>query len=234
MKSLYYHRNKSIMFRIIPTTEAHRVAEKDSPKVSNRLEEITSCAVYKLKTGGAILIPFDSSTGAAFDAIKECIKFIEADRVDEVRTGNRFEHIKDNILNIEESWVYFISILSERLKREVLVTNEKNYLTKLNKDILKYGKRNAERDLYVEIGVYLCALLKEIVDGEWYIREHNRTTKYNFFILAIKDMDGIEYSCWKQIAESFYENRKFDIVGFLNRASISWNIDISGDRIMKK
>lgn len=223
-----------IMLRIIPTTEAHRVAEKDSPKVSNRLEEITSCAVFKLKNGGAILIPFDSSTGAIFDTIEECMDFIEEDMVDEVRTGNIFEHIKEEIINIERSWVHFTAKFSEKLKREVKVTNEKKYLIKLNKDILKYGKRNAERHLYAEIGIYLCVLLKEIVDGEWYIREHNRTTKYNFFIPVIKDINGIEYSCWKQIAESFYENRKFDIVDFLSRASIYRNIDVSNDRIVKK
>ena len=162
------------------------------------------------------------------------MEFIDADRLDEVRTGNRFEHIKDEILNIEQHWIHFTANFSEKLKREIMVTSEKNYLVKLNKDILKYGKRNAEKELYVEIGVYLCVLLKEIVDGKWYVREHNRTTKYNFFIPVIRDENEIEYSCWKQIAESFYENRKFDIVDFLRRASIYWNIDVSGDRIVKK
>jgi hypothetical protein len=222
------------MYQIIPTSEAHKISEKDSPTVSNRLEEVTSCAVFRLKNGEAILIPFDSTTSALFDSMEECMKFVEMDRIDEVRTGNRFEYIKNNIFNIKESWVYFVSMLSSRLKREILITNEKVYLIKLNKDILKYGKRNAEQDLYVEIGVFLCAVLKEIVDGEWHIREHNKTTKYNYFIPIIKDKQEIEYSCWKQMAESFYENRKFDIVDFISRASIYGNIDISGDRIVKK
>ena len=80
----------------------------------------------------------------------------------------------------------------------------------------------------------MCTVLKEIVNGEWGIREYNINTEYNFFIPIIRDSQGIEYSCWKQIAESFYENRRFDIIDFLNRSSIYWNIDVAGEKIMKK
>ncbi|MBV6429828.1 MAG: hypothetical protein KIPDCIKN_04404 [Haliscomenobacter sp.] len=222
------------MFKIIPTIEANKITLKDSPNTSNRLYEITSCAVYTLKTGEVILIPFGSGTSALFDSLTECVNFINDGRIEEIRTGNRFEYIKADMLNIENTWPGYVSKLSEALKREVLVTNEKKYLVKLNKAILKYGKRNAERDLYVEIGVYLAKVLKDMVDGEWHMREYNSTTKYNFFMPTIKDKEGIEYSCWKPMAESFYENRKFDIVDFLSRASVYSNIDTSGDWIVKK
>lgn len=221
------------MFKVIPTTEANKMADKDSPKVSNRLEHITSAAVYTLQNGGAILIPFDSSTSAMFNYLDDCLNFIETDRIEEIRKGNRFEHVVSDMLNIGASYIVFISKLSSFLKREVVVTTEKEYLMKLNKDILRYGKRNAERDLYIEIGVYLCSVLKEIIDGEWDLREYHIGSKYNYFIPMIKDKDGIEYSCWKQIAESFYENKRFDIVAFLARGSSYWNIDISGDKILK-
>jgi hypothetical protein len=221
-------------FKVVPTTEANKMADRDSPDVSNRLEEIISCAVYRLKSGGAILVPFDSSTSAIFSSLEACIAFIAADRIDEIRAGNRFEYIKSEILGIEKSWTHFVSKLSGRLKREVEVTNEKAYLEMLNRDILRYGKRNAERDLYIEIGVYLCAVLKEIVSGAWHLSEQKKNTKYNYFVPIIKDQDGIEYSCWKQLAESFYEHKKFDIIAFLQRGSIYWNIDVTGGEIVKK
>ena len=81
---------------------------------------------------------------------------------------------------------------------------------------------------------YLCPVLKEIVYGKWIIRESNQGGKYNFFKPYILDEENITYSAWKPMAESFYENKKFDIVEFLKRSSTFWNIDVSGDRIIQK
>ncbi|MEZ5041080.1 MAG: hypothetical protein R2828_14375 [Saprospiraceae bacterium] len=218
-------------YQILFTTEANQLISKDRKNEFPRVEEITSCAVYKLTNGSTILIPFDSSTSALFHTFEECLSFIEGDKIQEVRTGNQFELVKEKVLNIEETWTEFITVLADKLNRKIEVCSNKAYLMELNKDIMKYGKRKAEKDLYIEIGVYLCCVLKKIVRGIWGFQEYNVNTPYNFFIPVIKDEAGIEYQCWKKIAESFYENRRFDLVEFLKWSSIYVNVSVEKEEI---
>lgn len=215
--------------QIIPSLEAVRLVYKDKKNKAIRVNEITTCNVFKLSDNRTVLIPFDSETSAIFNSFEECLNFITEEHIDEIRTGNRFEYIKHEMLNIEVTCESFIINLSKVLKREIQISNEKKYLLKLNKDLMKYGKKNIKRNLYVEVGIYLCLVLKEIVNGKWVLEEHR--SKYSFFVPLIKDNDGVEYSCWKSIAESFYENRKFDILEFLHYSSIYNRIDISYDML---
>ncbi|MEZ5041079.1 MAG: hypothetical protein R2828_14370 [Saprospiraceae bacterium] len=223
-------------YQVLPTIEANRIALKDSPKAPNRMEEITSCAVFTLKNGGAILIPFDSSTGAIFDKLEDCLSLIERGRIDEIRTGNFLETQKEEMLKIAKEYTKFISLLEEKIGRDFEVTTNVEYLKRLNRDLLKFGKQRIKesQEIQLSLGIYLGAILKKIVDGKWEVEEINKGSKYNYYIPFIRDSGGKTYLLWNKISASLSSNKKFDLIDFIRSSTFFGNIDISKDEIRKK
>ncbi|MCC6726157.1 MAG: hypothetical protein IT258_16740 [Saprospiraceae bacterium] len=213
-------------YTIIETTKANTFVFVTHKKEAKKSIETTTYVIYELVDGKAILIPYSSATSAVFDNLSECLIFVENVGIDEIRTGNVFEQLKERIRNIEKDENFFIQHLGKELQYDVVVTNSIPYLLKLNTRIMRYGKKKAGENLYVFIGIYLCLVIKLIVDGKWMINEKNTNTQYNFYVPVIKDDFWGEYHCWKDLADSFYGNKKFDIVEFLKHSLIRRNRDI--------
>lgn len=222
-------------YTIMPMMEAYDIAYKDSPKISNRLEEIESCAVFKLKNGGGVLLPFDSTTGAVFESLADCLEFVDQDRIDEIRSASVLEGYKEEMLNIKTEYKKFISTLEEMIGRDIEVTANIDYLNKLNKDLMKFGKKKIKENSIINtsLGIYIGAVVKEIVNGEWDLFEMNKGSRYYYFIPQIKDSEGEIFLLWNSLIDSLFRNRKFDLVTFIIESGRRNKLEVSGGQIVR-
>jgi hypothetical protein len=221
-------------YKIISTKDAFKIIENNTPQGGSRIENITTCVVYEFKNGSAIIIPFESSTSALFEDKEECFKFVEDEAIEKIRTGNIFENLKKEIINIESTWFGFTLTLISELNREILITSEIKYLNLLSQDFEKYGKKNIESKLFIPLGIYLNTIIKSIVKGNWEIEEVNKGTKYIFYIPHIKDNEGKLYSAWNALYKSIHEKKKIDLVDIIIKSSIYWNLENFEGLIIKK
>jgi hypothetical protein len=222
-------------YEVVSTSEAYQMATDNGKASPNRNEEIESCAVFTLKSGKVVLIPFDSTTAAIFDTIDDCLEVIENERIDEIRAGNYFEEIKDDMLNIDSRYKSYIEDLETFVGRKLIFTTDVSYLNEISEDFKKKGIEKIEKSLrlQVNLGVFLGVILKEVVNGCWDIEEVNKNSRYNYYVPQIKSVDGRIYLLWKGINESLSNKKPFDIIEFLKASSFHWDIVVSEGKVVK-
>ncbi len=221
-------------YEIIETPSALKILIQEYSKIDlARVVETEAYSVFQFKNGGGVLIPFNSVDSIALEDVDDWVELANTDIIEKIRSKPPLEYDKLRIKEIDTTWVDYLVEFSRVLNRNIDITDDVNYLKKLNMDILKYGKKKAKENLYVHIGVYLCLVIKMVVSGEWRIKEKFANTIFNYFEPIIVDAEGVEYQCWKKIAESFNETRRVDILDFLKFSSHKINIDITGSNVQK-
>lgn len=129
--------------------------------------EYNKSFVYRLKGDRIVLIPEIGGEGILFhslDAYQEMVKNHQFPVQDE---GSIFEQERGKIKNIQENIPYFITLLSEKLKVPIVLSDEIYYLSNLTYKIRDYLAKDSLDNIILPLKIFMGELLRRRIHGKW-------------------------------------------------------------------